>query len=159
MVATRMLAVNELGIRVGEDHQRAKLTNAEVDRILWLHEEEEWGYRRLAATFNVSKRTIRDICSYRRRLQHAVDFRRAPALTIEERRQLYPDIMGPSHEDCAGCHAPFPYRDMNLLRGYRWCTACYTIALAYAKNARTIKKRKNTPQIDLFQAQNEKPHK
>lgn len=156
MTATRMLAVNELGIRIGEDHQRAKLTNIEVDRLLDLHEEDGVGYRRLAEMFGVSKRTVRDICAYRKRCQHAAEFRRGPGLTIDERRALFPDTMGPSHADCAGCHAPFPYRSMNLLRGYRWCEQCYTIAVRYAKNARTAKKRKNTQQIDLFSHQIDK---
>lgn len=150
MEATRLLAVNESGIRVGEDHQRAKLTNAEVDKLLDLHEEHGMGYGRLAELFGVSKSATRDICRYLRRAQHAVDFRRATAPTIEQRRLADPVHMGPTHAPCAGCYTSIPYREMQLLGGYRWCEHCYTIALKNAKNAKTIKKRKNTQQTCLF---------
>lgn len=58
----RSVAVNELGMRLGEDHQNAKLTNAEVDMLLELR-EQGWGYRRLSAKFEVSKRTVRGYCN------------------------------------------------------------------------------------------------
>lgn len=64
----RVVAVNERGIRLGEDHQRAKLTNAEVDLIRELH-EDGMSYAMLAAKFGVSKSSIADICRYRRRAQ------------------------------------------------------------------------------------------
>lgn len=147
MNATRMLAVNELGIRVGEDHQGAKLTNAEVDRLLELHEEQQVGYKRLADLFAVSVRTVRNICNYERRAQHAVDFRRGDAPTIEQRRVLSPATMGPVSCECIGCFQQTPYREMQVLGGYRWCEPCYARALRYAKNA---KKRKNMQENQLF---------
>lgn len=147
MQATRLLAVNELGIRVGEDHQRAKLTNAEVDRMLYLHEDLGVGYKRLAQLFAVAVRTVRNICHYERRAQHAVDFVRAAAPTIEERRLTSPDTMGPTFACCAGCYDHVPYREMLMLGGYRWCEACYPLAVNNAKNA---KKRKNMQQTSLF---------
>lgn len=150
MQTTRLLAVNEAGIRVGEDHQRAKLTNAEVDKLLDLHEEHGMGYGRLAELFGVSKSTTRDICRYLRRAQHAVDFRRSTAPTIEQRREADPEHMGPLTAPCTGCYAPIPFRSMHLLGGYRWCEHCYTIALNNAKNTKTTKKRKNTQQTQLF---------
>lgn len=147
MTATRMLAVNELGIRVGEDHQRAKLTNAEVDRLLELHEDHAVGYRRLAELFAVSKRTVRNICNYERRAQHASDFIRGNAATVQQRRVLSPETMGPISCECAGCHEQIPYREMLVLSGYRWCEPCYAIALKYAKHS---KKRKSAQQTTLF---------
>lgn len=150
MQATRLLAVNELGIRVGEDHQRAKLTNAEVDRLLDLHEEHGIGYGILADTFAVSKSAVRDICRYLRRAQHPTEFRRAAAPTIEERREADPEHMGPTHAPCTGCFQPTPYRTMHLLGGFRWCQTCYPDALRNAKNAKSTKKRKNTAQTQLF---------
>lgn len=65
----KMVAVNERGWRIGETHHRAKATDAEIDLIRELHEEHGWGYRKLSMKFKLSKRTIRDICSYRKRAQ------------------------------------------------------------------------------------------
>ncbi len=64
----RVVGVNERGIRVGQDHQNAKLTNAEVDLLLELH-DQGWGYRRLATKFEISKRTVRGYCDGSRRGQ------------------------------------------------------------------------------------------
>ncbi len=150
MTATRMLAVNELGIRVGEDHQRAKLTNAEVDRLLDLHEERGVGYKRLGAIFAVSPSTARDICNYTKRAQHATDFRRGEAPTIEERRRLSPETMGPTTCTCAGCHQEHPYRETQPLSGHRWCDPCYEVALEYAIRMKIAKNRKNVTQMCMF---------
>lgn len=73
----RMVGVNEKGIRVGEDHQRAKLTDAEVDQMRRMHEVDKIGYRRLAAIFEVGKTTVRDICNYKLRCQAPIKFRPA----------------------------------------------------------------------------------
>jgi len=67
----RVVCVNAGGLRVGEDHQNAKLTDAEVDRIREMH-EQGIGYRRLAAMFEVSKTTIRLIVKCERRAQCAI---------------------------------------------------------------------------------------
>lgn len=71
MANLQKIAVNENGLRIGEDHQRAKLTDHEVDTIRELHEGQGYGYRRLAKMFNVHRMTIRDICKYRKRWQIA----------------------------------------------------------------------------------------
>lgn len=65
----RTVAVNERGYRVGQDHQAAVLTDAEVDLIRELRELHGWTYAALAGKFEVSKSTIQDICTYRRRGQ------------------------------------------------------------------------------------------
>lgn len=64
----RTVWVNEHGLRVGEDHQNAKLTNAEVDLLLALR-DEGWSYRQLALKFEISKSSARDFCKGRRRCQ------------------------------------------------------------------------------------------
>ena len=64
----RVVGVNEAGMRVGQDHQNAKLSDEEVEQLLVLR-AEGWGWRRLAAKFEVSKRTVRDIVAGRRRNQ------------------------------------------------------------------------------------------
>jgi IS30 family transposase len=73
-VKTKIVAVNERGLRVGEDHAGAKLTDAECDLIRTLH-EEGMSYRQLAEKFDTAKSTIADIVKFRRRCQHAVAFR------------------------------------------------------------------------------------
>lgn len=70
----KVVAVNERGLRIGEDHQRAKLTNAEVDMIRRLH-AEGLSYRTLAEKYEVSKRTIAAICRYERRSEIAMGWK------------------------------------------------------------------------------------
>jgi ribosome-binding protein aMBF1 (putative translation factor) len=70
----KTVAVNERGIRIGEDHQRAKLTNHEVDLLLELR-EDGWSYRRLADKFEISKSQVRYICKGHSRCQTAVSFK------------------------------------------------------------------------------------
>lgn len=64
----RNIAINELGRRIGETHHNARSTNGEVELLLTMH-EDGWGYRRLAAKFEVSKSLVRDIVKGRRRGQ------------------------------------------------------------------------------------------
>ncbi len=71
------VAINEAGLRIGEDHQNARLTNAEVDRIRALH-EQGIGYQRLAYMFEVSKSTIAMIIRCERRAQTVATFRTVP---------------------------------------------------------------------------------
>lgn len=68
-MGTKLLALNANHYRVGETHHRAKLTDAQVDEMRDLHEDDGVGYRTLAKRFNVSKSTVRDICNYRTRAQ------------------------------------------------------------------------------------------
>ena len=63
------IAVNELGCRVGDSHHNAKLTDQEVGLLLELYEKSRWGYRRLAAKFEISKSLARNICKGRARCQ------------------------------------------------------------------------------------------
>lgn len=86
----RLIAVNEKGIRVGEDHQKAKLTDEEVELIRRLH-KEGMSYPRIAAKFEVSHWTVGRICRYERRTQIAVHWkpepvfeRRKPAVFVKE---------------------------------------------------------------------------
>lgn len=65
----RVVQVNERGRLVGESHQNAKLTDAQVDQIRELREDKSMSYVQLARLFGVPKSTIADICKYRRRAQ------------------------------------------------------------------------------------------
>lgn len=66
----KTVAINDRGLRVGEDHQNAKLTNSEVDLLLTLR-DEGWSYLRLAEKFDISKSHARYICKGRWRCQCA----------------------------------------------------------------------------------------
>ncbi|WP_417070809.1 hypothetical protein [Niveibacterium terrae] len=61
--------LNAQGKCIGEDHPRAVLTDHEVELIRSMHEDEGFGYGRLAALFGVSKTCIQGVCIYRRRAQ------------------------------------------------------------------------------------------
>lgn len=65
------VAVNEAGLRVGESHQRAKLTDAEVEMIRRLH-TEGLTYSELAAKFEVNRFHVGKICRFERRASFAV---------------------------------------------------------------------------------------
>lgn len=69
----RLVGVNDNGMRVGETHHRAKLTDKDVDQIHALH-EMGLGYRTIAAKFDdipggISWLTVRDIIKFRIRAQ------------------------------------------------------------------------------------------
>lgn len=71
---SRVVGVNERGLRVGEDHQHARLTDAECELIRQMH-EGGMSYKKLADKFEVGKSTIADIVKMRRRGQFAVNWR------------------------------------------------------------------------------------
>lgn len=70
----QIVGVNEKGLRVGQYHQRAKLSDLDVEHIRQLYEQ---GVTRsvIAEKFEVCKSTVNKIVSYRRRAQLAVRFR------------------------------------------------------------------------------------
>lgn len=76
----KTVAVNDAGLRVGEDHPNAKLTDAEVERIRELHEVEGLSYSVLAEKFEQSKGAIAKICKYERRAQTAVRVKKVAVL-------------------------------------------------------------------------------
>jgi DNA invertase Pin-like site-specific DNA recombinase len=67
----RLVAVNEKGLRLGEDHQRAKLTNHEVECIRRLH-SDGMDYLTIAQKFDVSKSVIARICRFEIRATAAI---------------------------------------------------------------------------------------
>lgn len=70
----RVVAVNERGLRIGEDHRLAKLTNVEIEMVLALR-DEGWSYRRLAVKFEISKSAARMYCKGLRRCQSPAGWR------------------------------------------------------------------------------------
>ncbi|MGL4668862.1 MAG: hypothetical protein ACRCWR_13150 [Saezia sp.] len=65
------ISIGESGKRVGKCHQRAKLTNDEVELIRQLH-EEGLSYRELSEKFGVNRWHIGRLCRYERRAACAV---------------------------------------------------------------------------------------
>ena len=64
-----MIRRNHTGHRVGQHHQRAKLTDDQVKEIRAMHMPyvRGRGYKALALKFGAAESTIRDICTYRTR--------------------------------------------------------------------------------------------
>ena len=58
---------NQNGYRVGEGHQKAKLTDEQVREMRTIHEAGGMGYRKLPRLFGCGESTARDICTYRTR--------------------------------------------------------------------------------------------
>ncbi len=73
---SKLIAVNELGRRIGEDHQHARLSDEQVERIRDLHEDHGLKYSQLAEMFQVSKSMIAGVCQYRRRAQTPFGWKR-----------------------------------------------------------------------------------
>jgi DNA-binding CsgD family transcriptional regulator len=78
----KFVAVNDRGRRVGQDHPKAQLTDAEVERLLALR-EQGYGYKRLARMFDISARSVRDFCSGRTRSHLVAGFREV-RMTVAE---------------------------------------------------------------------------
>lgn len=75
---THLVAVNDRGRVIGEDHPRAVLSNHEIYLLLEMH-DAGWGYNRLAKKFEIGKSTVRDICKGLNRQQSVAGSRRVPA--------------------------------------------------------------------------------
>ena len=70
----RVVAVNEHGQRIGEDHPGAKLTDHEVELMIEMHEDKV-GYRKLAKIFEISRSQVRNICKGIKRSQTPHDWK------------------------------------------------------------------------------------
>jgi len=69
-----VVAVNDQGLRIGEDHPNARYTNAEVEMVLDLR-DEGMGYKRIAQAMDMPVRTVRNICNFLRRSQVPARFK------------------------------------------------------------------------------------
>lgn len=72
----RMLAVNDRGYVIGEQHHRAKLSDHEVDLVLALL-ADGMSERQVAEKMEIGRRTVRDIKAGRIRSQTPVAWRGA----------------------------------------------------------------------------------
>lgn len=76
LAKSRLVAVNDRGLAIGESHPRAVLTDSDVDIVMELR-DEGYSYAWIAEKMGVAKGTIAKICTGQRRGQVAVGFRRA----------------------------------------------------------------------------------
>lgn len=77
LVIGRLVAVNDRGRVIGQDHPRAILSDHEIELLLALRGEgRSFGW--LAAKFEIGKSTAADICNGRIRGQVAVGTKRKP---------------------------------------------------------------------------------
>lgn len=79
-MAREYICVNARGRRIGEDHHRAKLSNADIDLILELR-DEGMSLGAIARKMDhvpggIGKSTVRDICTGRIRAQLPADYKR-----------------------------------------------------------------------------------
>jgi hypothetical protein len=68
------VAVNERGIRIGEDHQNARYTNREIQHVLDMRDEGK-SYGFIATVMDMPKSTVASICRGCRRCQFAVAYK------------------------------------------------------------------------------------
>lgn len=83
----RMVATNDRGMRIGQYHHNAKMSDAMVDRIRELHEDEGIGYKKIAKLLSISRHTVRDICRYDRRAQTYEHWKRVVVVETETELQ------------------------------------------------------------------------
>jgi hypothetical protein len=70
----KLVAVNDAGMRIGEDHPKARYTNREIELVLELRDQGQ-GYGTIARKMEMPKRTVRDICNGRIRCQPVAGFK------------------------------------------------------------------------------------
>ena len=89
---SRMVAVNDRGDRLGEDHPRAKLTNADIDLIRELADPSDGAkplsHRQIAEKFEISRGTVGDIVSCRRRANTPAGYRRIALVIVAPHTKL-----------------------------------------------------------------------
>jgi hypothetical protein len=83
----KLVFVNDKGKRIGEDHHRAKLTDADVELVFELR-EAGLSYAQIAGKFDdipggIAKSTIRDILTGRKRAQVPAATKRVLVRSIE----------------------------------------------------------------------------
>jgi hypothetical protein len=65
----KSVAVNELGLRIGETHPRSTIPDSVVDQMRDLHEIHKKSYGQISLRFKIPLRTVAKICRYERRNQ------------------------------------------------------------------------------------------
>lgn len=65
----KYVALNERGQRIGEGHPNATISDATVDLIRDMREEDNMTYDAIAKQLNICKELVAKICRYERRAQ------------------------------------------------------------------------------------------
>ena len=65
---SRLIAVNDKGMRIGEDHQRARYTDRDIELVFMLKSEDK-SVREIAGFIGMSKSQVWNILSGRHRCQ------------------------------------------------------------------------------------------
>jgi hypothetical protein len=68
------VAVNERGIRIGQDHQNARYSDREIQHVLEMRDEGK-SYGFIATVMEMPKSTVACICKATRRCQVAACFK------------------------------------------------------------------------------------
>jgi DNA invertase Pin-like site-specific DNA recombinase len=66
---TMIVAVNELGYRIGTSHHNCTVSDEIIDKIRDLHEDDGMSYRKIAKLLGLSKNFVAKVCRYERRAQ------------------------------------------------------------------------------------------
>lgn len=80
----RYVATNDRGHRVGESHQKARHSDALVEKVRDMHEEQGMGYKRIAKILALSVSTVRQLCTYNRRADFIAGWRRIEVMVEVE---------------------------------------------------------------------------
>lgn len=64
----KLVAVNESGLPIGEDHPKARYTNHEIELVLQMRDQGA-SYGEIAQKMEMPKSTVQAICSGRSRCQ------------------------------------------------------------------------------------------
>ena len=88
-----LVAINEKGRRMGEDHHNAILTDGEVDLIRQLH-DDGMEYEAIADKFGISKVTVGRICRFERRAESVVRYKRVKPLAPAPAEPHAPALAG-----------------------------------------------------------------
>jgi predicted DNA-binding protein (UPF0251 family) len=70
-----VIAVNERGLRIGEDHHNARYTDREIEHVLRLR-DEGLSYGEICKIMEIPKSTVACICKATRRCQIAAAFKK-----------------------------------------------------------------------------------
>lgn len=63
--------VNQSGLRIGECHQRARFSDAQVEEMRRMHEDDGATYKEIAMMFKTNIYVVGKICRYESRNQYA----------------------------------------------------------------------------------------
>lgn len=80
-IERRLVAINDKGRRVGEEHHKAKLSNNDIELMRRMYEEypvghpKHLGFSKLAKIFECSRTHVVEICTYQQRAQTVAGFR------------------------------------------------------------------------------------